>query len=121
ADSVFPCDRASKLNAHPQYAACQPFRGLKLARLAAIVENERVQVSVSGVEDVGAAKPRFSGPFSDQAQCLAEAPPRHDTILDDEIWRESPDGAEGALPALPYGEPFGGVAGNAHLDGVTGG
>ena len=60
---------------------------------------------------------RARGRAIDFAQRLAEAGPRHDTVLDDVVRRQPADGGEGALAPLPDQRPLRRVRGGPHLAG----
>ena len=78
-------DRAAHLNAHLEDAAGQGLGPLECSLLSAIIDNQRMQVTVAGVEDVGTAHTRLGRKLADVTQGLAEPAPRHHTVLDNEV------------------------------------
>ena len=64
ADAVLAGDRAAHLDAQPQDAAGQGLGAFERARFAAIKEDQRMQIAVAGVEDVGARAGRLSRAIS---------------------------------------------------------
>ena len=121
ADAVFAGDGAAHLDAHVENLSGQDFGPLEGAGFSAVIKNERMEIAVAGMKNVGAADAGGAGHLGDAAQGLAEAAAGHDAVLHDEIGREPADGAEGALAALPDGGAFGGVASGARFDGAAGG
>ena len=114
-------DRAAHFNAQLQDAAGQGLRAFQRAGLAAIKQDERMEIAVASVKDVRYAQPCLVRHLADAAQCLAELAARHDAVLHNEVGREPAYGAESALAPLPDGQALLGVASGAHFDGLAGG
>ena len=56
ADAVLAGQHAADLDAEPQDVGAERLGALQLARLVGVVEDQRMQVAVAGVEDVGDAQ-----------------------------------------------------------------
>src|SRR5439155_1592975 len=72
-----------------------------LVPVALVEEEDRVDVAVASVEDVGDAEPVALGRRRDAAEDVGHPRPRHDAVLRAVVGRKPADGAEGALAALP--------------------
>src|SRR5260221_2586046 len=57
ADAVLAGEDAADLDAQPQDVGAESLGTLELARLVGIVEDERVEIAVAGMEDIGDAQP----------------------------------------------------------------
>ena len=57
ADAMLAGEHAADLDAELEDIRAECLRSLELARLVGVVENQRVQIAVAGVEDVGDAQP----------------------------------------------------------------
>ena len=90
------------------------------AALAAVEEDQRVQVAVAGVEDVGDAQAGAGGQPPDLLERLAQPRARDAAVLHQVVGRQPADGRERALAALPDQRPLGGVLGGADLGGPRG-
>ena len=88
------------------------FGALWFAGDAAIVEDERVQVAVAGVEDIGHAQFVFVAQAFDGGERLAQPAARHHAILHDMVGPSRPT-AENALAPLPDAGAVGIVDGDA--------
>ena len=56
ADAVLAGEHAADLDAEPQDVGAERLGALELARLVGVVEDERMQIAVAGMEDVGDAQ-----------------------------------------------------------------
>src|ERR1051325_4722099 len=121
ADAVLSGDGPAHLDAHLQNAARESLGPFECALLTAIEKDEWMEVSIAGMEYIGATDVCFPGHFVDAPQCLAKFAPRDYAILDDEVGREPADSAKGALAAFPNGQAFFGIAGGPGLEGLAGG
>src|SRR5205823_12819059 len=90
---------------------------LDLVAIALVVEQDRMDVAVAGVEDIGDPQALLFGDPADDAQDLGHLGARHDAVLRAVVGRQTADGAEGALAALPERRALGLVGGDAHLAG----
>src|SRR5882672_6793954 len=72
AHAVLAGDGAADLQAQLEYFGAESFRARELAGLVGVVEDERVQVAVAGVEYVGAAQAMLLFHLGDRAQHRAE-------------------------------------------------
>src|SRR5207249_6006824 len=86
-----------------------------LVPIALVEEEDRVDVAVAGVEDIGNAEPVAFGRPGDVAEDVRHARPRHYAILRAVVGCEAADGAEGALAALPERGALRVVTRHAHL------
>ena len=114
---MFAGDRAAESDAQPQDVGGQRLGALEGARLTAVVEDERVQVAVAGVEHVGHAHAVLRRQLLDGDQRLAQLRARHHAVLDDEVGADPPDRRERALAPLPQQRALLGVGGDPHLGG----
>ena len=73
ADAMLTGQHAADLDAQPQDIGAEFLGALELAGRIRIVENERMQVAVAGVEDVGDAQAVFRRQFLHAAQARAAA------------------------------------------------
>src|SRR5207247_1117143 len=80
---------------------------LRLARDLLVVEDERVEVSVAGVEDVADPEAVLALELGDPAQHLRELRPRDDAVLDVVAARDAAHRGERSLAALPAQPPPG--------------
>ena len=81
-----------------------------LVGVALVVEQDRVDVAVAGVEDVGDAQAVALADGGDGAQDVGHLGARHDAVLRAVVRRQPADRAEGALAALPQRRALGLVA-----------
>ena len=100
-DAVLAGDRSAQADAQAQDLRRQDLRAIVRAGLAAVVEDERVEVAVAGVEHVGDADAVRSRQRFDGRQRLAQPGTRDDAVLHDEVRAEASDRRERALAALP--------------------
>jgi hypothetical protein len=56
ADAMFAGQHAADLDAEAQDVGAEGLRLLQLARIVGIIQNQRMQIAVAGVEDVGDAQ-----------------------------------------------------------------
>ena len=101
-------------------SAAQRLGAIVRAGVAAVEQDQRVQVAVAGVEDVGDADAVLAAERLDADQRLAEAAARHDAVLDDEVGAEAADRRERRLAALPDRHPLVGVLRDADFVGAGG-
>src|ERR1700689_432340 len=94
-------DRAAALYAQPQNVDGKLHGALFLASDAAVVENERMQISVAGMKDVGHAQSRGGAPAFDFAENFGQSGARNDAVLHDVVGRNASHSGEGSLPAFP--------------------
>jgi hypothetical protein len=62
--SVLAGQHAADLDAEPQDVGAETLSLVELAGYVGVVENQRVQVAVAGVKDIGDAEPVFLGEFT---------------------------------------------------------
>ena len=81
---------------------------LHLVGVALVEEQDRVDVAVAGVEDVGDRGGRTSSPIVvDAPEDVRQLRARHDAVLRAVAGAEPADGAERLLAALPEQQPLG--------------
>ena len=73
ADAVLAGDRAAEADAEAEDLGRQDLGAIVRARLAAVVENQRVQVAVARVEDVGDANAVLARQCLDRRRALHRA------------------------------------------------
>src|SRR6185295_5057263 len=88
-----------------------------LVPIALVEEEDRVDVAVAGVEDVGDTQAVALGSGRDAPEDLGDARARYDSVLRAVVRRQTSDRAEGALATLPEGGAFGVIAGGANFAG----
>src|SRR5438874_436171 len=106
-----PAERDARLQDLPSRREHAP----DLVLVALVEEEDRVDVAVAGVEDVGDAEPVALRRRGDVPQDVRHAGARHDAVLRAVVGCEPADGAEGALAAFPERRTLRLVARHAHL------
>ena len=113
---MLPGHRATHLDAGAQQILVRGLRALELLGLTVVVQDERVEVAVPGMEHVGDldAVPRAD---RDQlAHDRRKLRARDDGVLEEIGRRESSDRSRGFLSALPEERALGDVGGDADLE-----
>ena len=93
--------------------AGQRFGARQCTGLAPVVENQRVEVTVAGVKDVGDADVVLGAKAVDGGKGLAQFATRDHTILHNIIWAEPAYGRKRAFAPLPNAAAFGVIFGHA--------
>src|SRR5260221_12728838 len=106
ADAVLAGENATDLDAEAQDIGAERFGALELARLVGIVKDQRMEVAVAGMKDVGDAQPIVVGQDPHARQHLGQAAARNGAVHAVVIRRDPPDRGEGSLAAGPEGKPF---------------
>lgn len=119
-DAMFTGDGATELDAEADDLGGDIFSAVEGAGDATIEEDEWVEVSVSGVEDIGDGDLGSLADALDFAKGEAEFAAWDDAILDDEIGAQSSDGGEDALATFPDEHAFIGVGGDLNSAGTGG-
>src|SRR5207302_10720924 len=101
ADAVLAGDRAAVADARFQDFRARIHHALDGAGLALVEEDERMEVAVAGVEDVGDPQAVAIHDSSDLAEDLGQLVPGDDAILRNVARRQPPGGSEGPLARLP--------------------
>ena len=114
-DPVLAGDRAAVLQARVQDRARHLLGRLGLTGHLVVVEHQRVQVPVAGVEHVRDADPGLGGQGGDPGQHRAERGPRHHAVLHDVRRADPADRGERRLAPGPDGRPLGRVVGRPDL------
>ena len=107
ADAVFAGDGAAGFDAKFENFCGESFGGFFLAGNAAVVENERMEIAVTGVENVGDAESGFAAEARDFAHHLRESGAGNDAVLHDVVGRDAAHGGEGGFAAFPDEGAFG--------------
>ena len=107
AHAVLPGDGAAAPHAHAQDVAAQVLGPLLLAAVPGVVEHERVEVAVAGVEDVGDPQAVVLGHRLDLAQHRRDLGAGDGAVLDQVVGGDAPHRGEGALAPLPHELPLG--------------
>ncbi len=107
ADAMLAGEHAADLDAEPEDVGAERLGRLDLARDVRVVEDQRVQVAVAGVEDVGDAQAVLARHLlhavEDEGQLLARDRAVHAQI----VGRQAAGGGEGVLAAGPEGQALG--------------
>ena len=112
-------ERAARVDAGDEDRLGQLAGAFGLARHVLVVEDERVQVAVTGVEDVADPQAVLALELGDPAQHPGELRPRDDTVLDVVALADAAHGPEGRLAALPEERALGRVGGGADLESTA--
>ncbi len=115
ADAVLAGDRAAVVQAGVQDRAGQFLGRGRLGGRGVVVEHQRVQVPVAGVEHVGHPDARLRGQRGDLGQDGAQRGPRHHPVLDDERRADPAHRGERGLAARPDDRALGRVVGRPDL------
>ena len=102
----------------PRIASASSFAA-SVSPFGGVVEHERVEVAVAGVEDVADAEPVLARELADPPQHLGQLRPRDDAVLHVVVGRHPAHRREGALAAEPEQRPLGVVARDPHLEGAA--
>ena len=120
ADAVLAGDRAAVFQAGVQDRAGQLLGRDRLRRRRVVVEHQRVQVPVAGVEHVGDPDARLGGQRGDPGQHGPQRGPRHHAVLDDERRADPAHRGERRLAAGPDDRALGRVVGRPDLGRARG-
>ena len=101
ADAVFAGDGAAGGDAEVEDFGGERFGGVLLAGDARVVEDERVEVAVAGVEDVGDADACCGAEAGDFAHDLREGGAGNNAVLHDVVGGDAAHGGEGGFAAFP--------------------
>ena len=107
ADTVLPGQRATDVHADLEDRLGELLRALRLALVAAVVEDERVEVAVAGVEDVADAQPVVALELADPLEHLGQLRARDDAVLDVVVGADPAHRGERRLASLPEERPLG--------------
>ena len=94
-------ERAALVDARGEDRVGEGLRALVVALDRGVVEDERMEVAVAGVEDVADPQPVLLGELVDPPQDGRELRPRHDAVLDVVVGRHAPHRGERALAPEP--------------------
>ncbi len=103
---VLAGEHTPDLDAQLQDLGPELFGLLELAWLVGVVEDERMQVAIAGMEHVGAGKPIFDGQFAHALEHQRQLGARDGAIHAVIIRRDAPDRREGRLAAGPEQQPL---------------
>src|SRR5262245_21917549 len=90
-DAMLAGEHAPHLDAELEDVGAEAFRFLELARLVGIVENERVEIAVAGMEHVGDTQPIALGQFAHALEHLRQARPRDGAVHAVIVGRDAAD------------------------------
>ena len=111
---MLACDRAARVDARGHDQPRQLLRALGLARYRGVVADERVQVPVTGVEDVRHPQAVLARELVDPPQHLRQARARDHAVLHVVVGRDPAHRGERRLAGLPDQLPLGVGARDAH-------
>ena len=111
---MLAAEHAAGLDRHPHDLLAGGVDPLDHARLAGVVDEQRVEVAVAGVEHVEHEQVVAGGDLVDLRQHGGQLGPRHDRVVQVVVRLDPGDGAERRLAALPQQRPLGVVGGDAH-------
>ena len=92
---------AAHLDAGLENLAADFDRAPHLVRVAFVVEHDRMDIAVAGVEDIADREPIEAAEHRDHAQNVGQPRARHHAVLGGIVGRKPPDRAERALARLP--------------------
>ena len=118
AHAVLSGDGAPPADAHLQDISGQFLRLLQGARLGAVEQDQGMEISVSGVKDIGHPDPMLPRQRLDLGQRRTQLLAGNHPVLDDEVGTEPSHRRERALASLPDPESLSLVAGDADLEGA---
>src|SRR5574337_1160572 len=106
ADTMLAGEAAAHLDAGLDDLGSHLLRLAELPFVPGVRADERVEVAVARVKDVGHPEAVFLGQLPDQCHDGGELGPRDDRILDVIFGADLAHGGEGGLPPLPEQEPL---------------
>src|SRR4051794_33139687 len=115
AHAMFARQHAAKFDADPQDVGTKGFGALHFIGLIGIEKDERMQVAVAGIKNIGDAKIVFCGKIADSRQRLRQFAARNGAVHAEVVGRNPPNGGKSCLAPGPEQIAFGFGAGN--LDG----
>ena len=115
ADPVLARERPARLDAGVEDLGRELLGTLRLALDRGVVEHERMQVAVAGVEHVPDPEAVRAESSLDPAQRLRKPRPRDDAVLDVVVGAHPAHRREGGLAAVPERGPLRVVGGDPHL------
>ena len=117
-DAVFAGHGAADRHAQFEDLPAQLLRGFEFARPVCVVQDERVQVAVAGMEDVGHAQAVLVGQRLDAVQYLGQAGARNGAVHAVVVRRNTSHRRERGLAPGPEAQSLGLVAGDPDLGGA---
>src|SRR5262245_9900750 len=117
AHAVLAREAAAHVDAQLEDLGARLLGSLGLGRIVGVVEDERMQVAVAGVEDVGHPETVVVADVRNLDQHLAEAPER-DNAVHAVVVGDAADGAERRLAPLPDGRALLGALADADRAGM---
>src|SRR5947209_10171908 len=105
-DPMLPGNAPTVSHTTAQNLPCQFFSLSFSAFVALIVEHQRMQIAITGVEDVGHAQPIAITQFSNLSQHLGQSSTRDDTILHNVVRADATHSRKGGLASLPHEQSF---------------
>ncbi len=115
ADAVLAGQHAADLDAELQDFRAERLGLVELARLVGVVEDQRMQVAVAGMEHVGDAQAVVLRQFADALEHLRQPRARDGAVHAVVVGRDAPDRRERRLAAGPEQQPL--LLGGRHLAG----
>ena len=119
ADAVLAGEHPADLDAHAQDIGAHLFHLLQFPRLVGVVQDQRVQVAVPGVEYVGDAEAVLLGQGADALEHMGQLVARDGAVHAVIVRRDAPHRREGRLAAGPEFQAFLFVAADADVDGAA--
>src|SRR5262245_61444040 len=117
-DAVLARQRAARVDARLEDRLGERASALGLALGPCVVEDERVEIAVAGVEDVADPQAVLDLELGDPAQDLGQLRARDDAVLDVVVARDAAHRRERRLPSLPEQRPLVVVRGRPDLPGA---
>src|SRR6185312_6620960 len=106
ADAVLAGEHAAHLDAEAQDVRAEGFGALELAGIVGVVEDERVEIAVAGMEDIGNAQPMLLRQLAHMRQHLGQPLARNCAVNAVVIGRDAADRRESRFAPGPEGEPL---------------
>ena len=107
ADAVLAGQHAADFDAEAQDVGAEGLGAFEFARLVGVVEDQRVQIAVAGMEDVGDAQAVLVDSSSIRCQHVRAAAARDGAVHAVVVGRDAAHRGEGGLAAGPDGEALG--------------
>src|SRR5438874_1091292 len=116
ADAMLAGEHPAHLDAKPQDVGAELFRTLEFARLVCVIEDERMEIAVAGMKDIGHGKAVAFRQFAHALEHLRQPRPRDGPVHAVVIRRDAADRWERRLASGPEQETLllGGRGAAAH-------
>src|SRR5690606_15602240 len=105
ADAVLAGENAADLDAEAQDVGAEILRALQLVADIGVIEDQRMQIAVAGVEDIGDTQPVFFRKFAHAGQYARQFLARDGAVHAEIVGRDAADRRERRLAPRPEADP----------------